>query len=183
MDERQDRGDAMKTALQLNGKPLTLENLARKRQEISFTLGKKEYRFRGVTLPDGGFLLEQEIAPGVWQRETGIVSPAGREGKRIQLGGIEAKIGEPRGGGMQESEAGALSPMAPMPGLVRQILVKKGDKVAGGQPLAVMEAMKLQMTLAAGGDAIVDAVLVKEGDMVAEGAELVRLTPLETKAA
>ena len=62
-----------------------------------------------------------------------------------------------------------------MPGLVRQVLVKKGDRVKAGQPLIVMEAMKLQTTLVAGGDGVVEAVLVKESEQVAEGAELVRI--------
>ena len=48
-----------------------------------------------------------------------------------------------------------------MPGVIRQILVKPGDKVKRDQPLVVMEAMKLQTTLTAGGDAKVEAVLVK----------------------
>jgi 3-methylcrotonyl-CoA carboxylase alpha subunit len=62
-----------------------------------------------------------------------------------------------------------------MPGLVRQIFVKAGDRVTQGQALAVMEAMKLQITLSAGADATVDTIFVREGEMIAEGTELVRL--------
>jgi biotin carboxyl carrier protein len=38
-----------------------------------------------------------------------------------------------------------------------------------------MEAMKVQTTLSAGQEAIVEAVLVREGEVIAEGCELVRL--------
>jgi biotin carboxyl carrier protein len=45
----------------------------------------------------------------------------------------------------------------------------------------VLEAMKLQLTLSAGGDGTVNEILVREGEMVAEGAELVRITAKEAK--
>ncbi|MDO5691139.1 MAG: acetyl-CoA carboxylase biotin carboxyl carrier protein subunit [Pseudomonadota bacterium] len=44
-----------------------------------------------------------------------------------------------------------------------------------GQPLAVMEAMKMEHTIAAPKDGVVDEVLYAPGDQVAEGAELLRL--------
>lgn len=164
----------MKQQLLIDGKAITLENLSRKAQEVSFAIGKTIYRFRSSRLPDGSFLLEREMAPGVWNRMSGVAI-SGKDFKRVQVGGLEAKIAEPRIGGSSGHEATSLSPRAPMPGLVRQILVKKGDKVKSGDPVAVMEAMKLQTTLCAGGDAVVEAVLVKEGEMIAEGVELVQL--------
>jgi 3-methylcrotonyl-CoA carboxylase alpha subunit len=68
-----------------------------------------------------------------------------------------------------------------MPGLIRQILVKIGDVVTRGTPLLVMEAMKLQTTLAAGGDGVVEAIRVKVGDLVTDGAELIKLRPSDKK--
>ena len=70
-------------------------------------------------------------------------------------------------------EGGRLT--APMPGKVVSIAVKAGDKVAKGQPLAVMEAMKMEHTIAAPQDGVVDEVLYAPGDQVTEGAELLRL--------
>ena len=54
--------------------------------------------------------------------------------------------------------------------------VKAGDAVRKGQPLAVMEAMKMEHTIAAPQDGVVDEVLYAPGDQVAEGAELLRLS-------
>ena len=62
-----------------------------------------------------------------------------------------------------------------MPGKVVSIAVKAGDKVSKGQPLAVMEAMKMEHTIAAPQDGVVGEVLYAPGDQVAEGAELLRL--------
>ena len=70
-------------------------------------------------------------------------------------------------------EGGRLT--APMPGKVVSIAVKAGDKVSKGQPLAVMEAMKMEHTIAAPQDGVVGEVLYGPGDQVAEGAELLRL--------
>ena len=62
----------------------------------------------------------------------------------------------------------------PMPGKIIQILVKAGDRVKKGQPLAVLEAMKMEHTLSAPADATVDAVQVAAGDQVADGTVVVR---------
>jgi 3-methylcrotonyl-CoA carboxylase alpha subunit len=164
----------MNNTLHIDGKTVTLENMVRKAQEISFTLSGKAYTFRSHRLPDGSFLLERETAPGVWQRMSGATWQSGKE-RRVQLSNLEAKVSEPASESAHAPIQSALSPNAPMPGLIRQILVKAGEQVKQGQPLVVMEAMKLQITLPAGADAKVDAILVREGEMVSEGAELVRL--------
>jgi len=165
----------MSKTLHINGQAVEIDALTRKGGELSFVIGKSTYRFRAGRRPDGTLLLEQEISDGVWSRTPALAWQSGKDGLKVQLGALEAQVAETLSTASAQRGAGALSPLSPMPGLVRQILVKKGDKVTSGQPLAVMEAMKLQLTLAAGGDGVVEALLAKEGDMVAEGVELVRL--------
>ena len=167
-------GYAMNKALYVNGIPVALENVMRKGQEISFSFQGKSYRFSGQTLPDGNLIIEHETVKGVVQRKRASVWQSGRE-KRVQIGSAEARITEQKAGAASVPGQTELSPKAPMPGLVRQVLVKAGDNVAQGQAMVVMEAMKLQITLAAGGDALVEEIRVQEGEMVSEGAELVRL--------
>ena len=75
--------------------------------------------------------------------------------------------------GEGQAETGRLS--APMPGKVVSFAVKAGDKVSKGQALAVMEAMKMEHTIAAPADGVVQELLYAPGDQVAEGAELLRL--------
>jgi 3-methylcrotonyl-CoA carboxylase alpha subunit len=64
---------------------------------------------------------------------------------------------------------------APMPGRVVQLLTAPGDRVHRGQPLIVVEAMKMEHTVAAPRDGVVAAVHCRAGDLVEEGAELVAL--------
>jgi 3-methylcrotonyl-CoA carboxylase alpha subunit len=71
------------------------------------------------------------------------------------------------------SEGGRLT--APMPGKVIAFLAKAGDAVKQGQPLAVMEAMKMEHTITAPRDGKVAELLYAVGDQVGEGGELLRL--------
>ncbi|PIF27419.1 3-methylcrotonyl-CoA carboxylase alpha subunit [Acidovorax sp. 56] len=79
--------------------------------------------------------------------------------------------------GEAAAEGGRLT--APMPGKVVSFAVKAGDKVAKGQPLAVMEAMKMEHTIAAPADGVVQELLYAPGDQVTEGAELLKLVVAE----
>jgi 3-methylcrotonyl-CoA carboxylase alpha subunit len=64
---------------------------------------------------------------------------------------------------------------APMPGKLLSFAVKVGDKVKAGQALAVMEAMKMEHTVAAPTYGTVAELLYAPGDQVHEGAPLLRL--------
>ena len=57
--------------------------------------------------------------------------------------------------------------LCPMPGVVISLKVKAGDKVEQGQPLAIVEAMKMENILRAETNATVKAVPVQEGDNLA----------------
>jgi 3-methylcrotonyl-CoA carboxylase alpha subunit len=62
---------------------------------------------------------------------------------------------------------------APLPGKIIDLRVKPGDTVSKGQPLLVLEAMKMEHTLAAPADGTVKSVRYAVGEQVPEGAELV----------
>ena len=79
--------------------------------------------------------------------------------------------------GEGHSEGGRLT--APMPGKLVSFAVKAGDAVTKGQALAVMEAMKMEHTIAAPADGVVQELLYAPGDQVAEGAELIRMEAAE----
>ena len=62
---------------------------------------------------------------------------------------------------------------APLPGKIIDLKVKAGDTVSKGQPLLVLEAMKMEHTLAAPADGTIKSVRYAVGEQVNEGAELV----------
>ena len=63
-------------------------------------------------------------------------------------------------------EATAGGPTAPVPGTVTQVVVSVGDVVAAGQPLVVLEAMKMEHRVLADIDAVVREVCVTVGSSV-----------------
>lgn len=68
-----------------------------------------------------------------------------------------------------------LSPTAPLNGVISAVMVNKGDKVAAGDPLLVLEAMKMEYTITAPVAATVDEVFYQHGDQVQHGSILLHL--------
>ena len=65
--------------------------------------------------------------------------------------------------------------IAPMPGLLVRLDVGEGDKVEAGQPLAVVEAMKMENILRAAKSGTVKAIAAKTGDSLAVDAVILEL--------
>jgi 3-methylcrotonyl-CoA carboxylase alpha subunit len=59
-----------------------------------------------------------------------------------------------------------------MPGKVVAVLASKGQEVKKGAPLVIMEAMKMEHTIAAPFDGVVEDILYAVGDQVTDGAPL-----------
>ncbi|HUG98632.1 MAG TPA: acetyl/propionyl/methylcrotonyl-CoA carboxylase subunit alpha [Gammaproteobacteria bacterium] len=70
-------------------------------------------------------------------------------------------------------------PVAPMPGTIVALKVGDGDRVAAGQPLLIMEGMKMELTIVAPVAGVVARVLCAAGDSVDADAVLVDLQPEE----
>ncbi|MCU0822880.1 MAG: biotin/lipoyl-binding protein [Spirochaetes bacterium] len=80
----------------------------------------------------------------------------------------QAKAAAPSGGG-----SGTVT--APMPGAVVKILAKEGDSVKAGDPLLVIEAMKMENEISANATGKITKIHVKAGENVAQGATLVTI--------
>jgi len=74
--------------------------------------------------------------------------------------------------GAQTNGSGPLRVVAPMPGKIVRVLVSAGDAVQIGQPLIVIEAMKMENELRATGAGTVADVQVSDGQSVEAGALL-----------
>ena len=85
----------------------------------------------------------------------------------ITLVDIMAHVGE------ESAAVGSLK--SPMPGQVVAFKVAVGDTVKKGEPLAVIEAMKIEHTITAPTDGVVAELLFSAGDLVADGDELLRI--------
>ncbi|MFA6059199.1 MAG: acetyl-CoA carboxylase biotin carboxyl carrier protein subunit [Taibaiella sp.] len=64
---------------------------------------------------------------------------------------------------------------APMPGLVLKILVTEGQEIKKGEPVLILEAMKMENVFKAPADAVVKAIKVIERNAVEKGEVLIEL--------
>ena len=78
--------------------------------------------------------------------------------------------------GQGAADRGPKALMAPMPGLIVRLNVKVGDAVQPGQPLVVMEAMKMENELRATAAGTVSVLRVAVGTAVEKGTVLVELS-------
>ena len=69
--------------------------------------------------------------------------------------------------------------MAPMAGLVVKVLVEDGAKVEAGQPVLVLEAMKMEHVVKATSGGVVEGLKVGAGQQVSDGSVLFRVKAQE----
>jgi geranyl-CoA carboxylase alpha subunit len=163
--------------------PLELETGGKAVARAVTVLGPRRYRVEG-----DGSAIEMEI---VGARDGALRFKADAQERSADYGfaddALHLKCGasdfsvretlyEPRasarGAGNTETEV-----RAPMNGKIVAVLVKEGDAVAKGQRLVIVEAMKMQHEMAAGGSGTVVRLAVKPGDQVATRQLLVELKP------
>jgi propionyl-CoA carboxylase alpha chain len=101
----------------------------------------------------------------------------------IQLFGVEScfQVMSPRQWDLfshvktPQSQPDNLIITAPMPGILISVPISVGDLVKQGQPLLVIEAMKMENVLKSPTDATVAEILIQPGDTLRRGQQLVRL--------
>jgi len=161
------------------------------RRHFHLLRGDAEHAVALARLHDGALQLEIEEAS--WPLQ---VRRSGRDRHDVTLGerrltlsvyahGEQVTVFAPEGRGdvrevddiahAGEGAAAGGQLTAPMPGKLIAYLAKPGERVARGQALAVIEAMKMEHTIHAPRDGIVRECLYAAGDQVGEGSELLRL--------
>jgi 3-methylcrotonyl-CoA carboxylase alpha subunit len=130
----------------------------------------RDYPFDGEALGDGllRIRLDGEVFSARAIRGDGGDWHVFCEGEHRVLG-----LDDPFAGLEAETRSGSLA--APMPGKVIQVLVKQGAKVAKGDALLILEAMKMEHTITAPADGVVQHIHYGAGEQVLEGAELITL--------
>ena len=131
----------------IEGTPIYLLTLGRTLHRIAVLGGESRGRY---SLWTDGFRFEVEALDERRRAIQDLTGPAGATGGPAPL-------------------------VAPMPGLVVRVTVTVGDAVQAGQPLVVMEAMKMENELRATGPGTVAAVRVTPGQAVEKGATLVEI--------
>ena len=151
-----------------------------------------EEREGAVTVRVGDEEVALEVTAGTagrgWCRWRGRLLPyvVAQRGQEIHvwLAGHQFVFARAGGPGRRASGAATVGDVvAPMPGRVLRVLVRPGQRVEAGQPLVVVESMKMEQTLTAPGAGVVRRVLAQEGVLVEGGAALVELGPASQPSA
>ena len=122
----------------------------------------------------------RQLDPGTFVLRTGDTVETFhclREGDSIHLHwrGATYRLEEAGEGGRRAHRPASAGLEAPMPGKVIAVKKSVGDRVAKGEELLIVEAMKMENAIRAPRDARVKQIAAKVGDMVAPGAVLVEL--------
>ena len=155
-----------------DSREIDAEVISRDGSAVRVRIGDRELAAEFTPNADGGGILaiggRRYPVFGARRKESILVSvgPASFEFKPAE----EASRRRARG-------LAAAEILTPMPGKVLKVLVSDGDLVQAGQPLVVIEAMKMETTLAAERAALVKHVRVEEGQTVDHGAVLIELGP------
>ena len=108
------------------------------------------------------------------QSQWHYVALVDREVRSYRLTRVEEATTSTRG---SRSAGGGLT--AQMPGQVMRVLVAEGGSVKEGQPLILLEAMKMEIQVASPHDGTVTRLMVQAGDTVERGQLLAKVSPAE----
>ncbi|MBP2370492.1 ATP-binding protein [Pseudonocardia parietis] len=167
----------------LAGMPSGWRNVGGAFQQVTYRLGERElpvgYRFRrgGLDLRVSGEPLDAVPVSVTPQSVVLEVDGVRRTYRVHSADGVSYVDGSDGAAALHEvprfadpnavTHAGSL--LAPMPGSVVRVLATVGDAVRAGQPLVVLEAMKMEHTVAAPGDGVLGELGVAPGDQVETG--------------
>ena len=138
-------------------------------------LGGKEYRVAlKRTAPDilEGYVNDKPVSVKI-EEETESSITLTIDGNRVVF---ERPVFRPERGEGRSAAAlpeGRNSLASPMPGRVVAVKVRVGQKVTPGDPLMIIESMKMETLLTSDRDAVVGEVRVKEGEAIRRGQTLI----------
>ncbi|MCG8568261.1 MAG: biotin/lipoyl-binding protein [Desulfobacterales bacterium] len=166
----------MEYQLDINGTAVTTDLKPAKGNRAEAAVGEKIYGFEYQRISDTCIQLR------VNGRQINAWVTPGKGGKTIILKGRHFFVRDTneRDGDTPASSGTGEAPSVvtpPMPAIVIQVPVARGDRVEKGDTLVVVSAMKMETALAAPHDGVVTRVGVAEGDKVMPGEILVDVDP------
>lgn len=147
-----------------------------KKIEFAATSSPDEWKFS--ERPGGWIIAERRAAEGQWVRKKLAISEVkGRLSFQVDgsLYSGELTRKSHASGGVDLS--GEQDLVAQFPGKVRKVLVKAGEKVSEGQPLLMVEAMKMEFPVKAPASGTVEKIHVEDGQQLSPGDRFVDFTP------
>jgi biotin carboxyl carrier protein len=151
--------DQNESAAFVNDTEISYQIIRRENEQILFRTGTKVYKVDNISIENQ---LVTFTINGIW------IEATVKDEQELLLEQL---------GFTSSAKSAAASLKAPMPGKILDILISPGDEITAGQPVLILEAMKMENELKAASDGIVDAMHVKKGDNVEKNQTLLEITP------
>jgi len=151
--------DEKKTLAVINSKKMPFEIISGDNGRFLFKTGTKMYKIDNISR-DG-----KEIT---FSLNGTFLTASVKDGQDLLLEKLGFK---------SELEASIGNLKAPMPGKILDILVNEGTEVALGDPVMILEAMKMENELKAPADGILETLHVEKGDNVEKNQLLLEISP------
>ena len=157
--------------VQVDGREWIVDALRAGAHALSLLISERRHRGEAGEergRPDPGQTFSYEV----------VVVPSGVRQSSVYVGatGLEVSLGRARrrqtSDDLHPAQGGPHQVVAPMPGRVVRLMVRPGDKVRAHQPVAIVEAMKMENELKATHEGVVLGVPVQVGQLVETGAVL-----------
>ena len=164
----------MRYSYQHNGQTYALDLVKQPDGHFTVTIGERTFPVQAQSLPNGGWRL---LVDG--KLHTVYAASQGNQ-RFLQVDAATYTLTVPSvKSTRRKTTSNGDELTAQMPGQVTSVLAQTGDVVTRGQPLLILEAMKMEIRVAAPTNGKVQQVLVKVGEVVERGQRLVIFEPSE----
>ena len=151
----------------IDNKRFSLDGFMKDSDNLRFSLNLCSYNFKLIYKDERRIIIEkdQKRVSIYYAKDHFLVN-----GKEITVSSVKKEIKK-----VSKSVKNENNTFSPMPGRIIKVLVKKGQIVKKGETLLVMEAMKIEHTIKAPKEGVIDKILFNVGDHVDDRVKLIEL--------
>jgi biotin carboxyl carrier protein len=156
----------MEKIFSINGQEIKVQDYKQNGDSVSFVLNGKNYFYMLVSKDGPEMILDNG------GRFKAAVGTPNREGESIIIANGREAIGTASGKKMKKAGAHAGGLTSPMPGKIFKVLREAGSEVKKGEPILILEAMKMEHSIRSDKDGKVKKINYKVGELVQGGVTL-----------
>ncbi len=159
----------MKKTVLINSEEVPFDLIELKAGSVRFQWGDTTYHYTLIAQHDDMLVLKDQHNQVIRLRKNSFDQQTLLSGC-----GIDAIISE-KSAALTKNAAVAGGLNSPMPGKIFKVTALEGDKVAKGQTILILEAMKMEHAIKADKDGVIKKIFFKEGDQVQGGVALAEI--------
>ena len=156
----------MEKIFSINGQEVKVQDYKQNGDSVSFVLNGKNYYYMLISKDGPEMILDNG------GRFKAAVGTPNREGDSIIMANGKEAIGSVAGKKMKKAGAHAGGLTSPMPGKIFKVLKEAGSEVKKGEPILILEAMKMEHSIRSDKDGKVKKINYKVGELVQGGVTL-----------